>query len=504
MYGNELPHFTDLLSIGGDFWVPKPVPMPEIATKRRPGRPRKNLTLEKEITNSLFTTFSTRDSSSESEEDGNIVVDKGDSSIAPVHPADLLLQDNTDTQAIVDKTSDHSTSMGKPANETQEVKDVTATADRVLNNSSSSWASKLKPSAKGMSLSFLKPSSTVINIDMEDIDSEIAFWQFTLVGSFLGTRHSLSSVQNYAKQFWNHIRVPTVLYFKKGWFYFKFDNEADCLNILHGGPWVFGSSTLILKQWTPDFCSHLDTLKVVPVWTLFTDLDPCFWSPSALSKISSSIGKPLFADPYTTDKTRISFARVLIDIDISQDLPSSVTVNTPFGVKEISVEYEWVPYFCKHCNCIGHSTGKCKKNKILAQATNKQVWRPIPKDSSTAIGETIENVSHSIEKVVENKENVSEIQENADHNFSTLSRLEESCVPQEDSTGPAFTPVKGRSNGSKTSSSEDSIPAVIARSPNQFHALALLPDDAYPETEHNENVKASKTEGGRAPHSDPC
>lgn len=96
----------------------------------------------------------------------------------------------------------------------------------------------------------------------------------------------------------------------------------------------------------PNFCSQIKALKVVPVWTLFTDLDLCFWSPMALRNIASLIGKPLFADPYTTDKSRISFAQVLIDIDLSKDIPSSVQlINTPYGLKTVSIEYEWMPLF---------------------------------------------------------------------------------------------------------------------------------------------------------------
>lgn len=127
---------------------------------------------------------------------------------------------------------------------------------------------------------------------------------------------------------------------------------------------------LILKQWTPDFCFQLDSIKVVHVWTLYIDLDPCFWSFAALSKISSIIGKPLYADRYTTNKTGISFARVLIDIDIAKYIPSSIKINTLFGTKEISVVYEWIPQFCSLNDCIGHLSNMCRKNKKTRTSRN--------------------------------------------------------------------------------------------------------------------------------------
>lgn len=223
-----------------------------------------------------------------------------------------------------------------------------------------SWASKFQPPRKGMSLTFVAPSNQVV-IETDDISSEIDYWKSTLVGSFVGVKPTLTAVKTHVEQLWNHVAKPEVLYYKRGWFYFKFATIEDSHTILHGGPWIMGNSSLILKEWSPDFHDTLDSIKIVPVWIIFPDLDPCFWSVRALSKIASAIGKPLYADPYTTDKSRISFARVLIDLDISLDLKTEVVVTTLFRVKKLAVNYEWMPYYCTHCQKIGHQTSKCKK-----------------------------------------------------------------------------------------------------------------------------------------------
>lgn len=301
--------------------------------------------------------------------DDHVMMDQSLPNIAADPPSLVNLLDN----AVSSKTvSSKTVSDAAPlANVT------TAQPDAV--RAAGSWASKLKPCAKGMPLSFVYSDDSVASIDLDDIETEIKYWDTTLVGSFLGSKHSLSSVHSYVKQFWNNVSCPEVLYLRKGWFYFKFVSKDDCLSVLHGGPWVFGNSTLILKKWTPDFCSQLESVKVVPVWTIFSDLDPCFWSSNALSKIASLIGKPLFADPYTTDKTRISFARVLIDIDVSKDTPSFVTVRSPFGVQNVKVEYEWIPHYCTHCESLGHSVNRCRKKKPHVQT--QQVWRPVQRDT---------------------------------------------------------------------------------------------------------------------------
>lgn len=270
-----------------------------------------------------------------------------------------------------------------------------------------------------------------------------------------------------------------MLYLRRGWYYFKFANEADSHTILHGGPWMFGNSSLILKQWTPDFCAHMDTLKVVPVWTLFTDLDPCFWSPCALSNIASLIGKPLFADPYTMEKSRISFARVLIDIDISKEIPSFVKVNTPYGIKMFTVEYEWMPHFCTHCDTIGHSSGKCRKVKQSDKAgpSVKKIWQPIPKNTPIVTTDVNSEASAKLPAEATGSVAIDSITQPSD----------DSNLQNEDSHG--FKTVKRRS---RSHMKTQSVVPVVHNS-NSFAAL----DFNTSENEHSQSMM----EGGGAPHS---
>ncbi|XP_074304499.1 uncharacterized protein LOC141639227 [Silene latifolia] len=139
-------------------------------------------------------------------------------------------------------------------------------------------------------------------------------------------------------------------------------------NILRGNAWSLSGHSLLLKQWTPLFPTQLDTISKVPVWVLFHNLDPHLWSASALSKIASKIGTPLYADPVTTNKERLSFARVMVEVDLSGPLPDNVVINSPFTGQIIQdVEYEWLPYYCTHCKKLGHEKRFCKQPKQKAK-----------------------------------------------------------------------------------------------------------------------------------------
>ncbi|XP_074270957.1 uncharacterized protein LOC141594871 [Silene latifolia] len=107
----------------------------------------------------------------------------------------------------------------------------------------------------------------------------------------------------------------------------------------------------------------MEKVSVMPIWILFPDLDPYLWSSAVLSKMSSKIGRPMFADIPTTNKEKLSFARVMIEVDIAGHLPLEISLNTPFGPSTQRVEYEWIPHYCQGCEKMGHMLKTCKKKQ---------------------------------------------------------------------------------------------------------------------------------------------
>ncbi|XP_074277354.1 uncharacterized protein LOC141600992 [Silene latifolia] len=183
------------------------------------------------------------------------------------------------------------------------------------------------------------------------------------MGHLIGSKPTLTQVSDFVSKHWASIASPVVQYYKKGWFSFRFTSEAEMNMVLQKGPWKIGSSSLILKHWSPSFSFEMERVSWVPVWVLFHDLDPYLWSSTVLSKMASKIGKPLFADVPTTYKAKLSFARVLIEVDISSSLPVEISLNTPFGPSTQRIEYEWLPFYCSECGKMGHKSNSCKKTR---------------------------------------------------------------------------------------------------------------------------------------------
>ena len=100
----------------------------------------------------------------------------------------------------------------------------------------------------------------------------------------------------------------------------------------------------------------------MPAWVRFPTLPLRCWTPLCLSKLASVIGKPIHCNGPTTNMARLSYARVLIKVDLLRDLSSSVNVILPNGSPLAQqVMYESLPRFCKQCYVLGHTVSTCHK-----------------------------------------------------------------------------------------------------------------------------------------------
>lgn len=66
------------------------------------------------------------------------------------------------------------------------------------------------------------------------------------------------------------------------------------------------------------------------------------------------------------ERTFGHFARVLVDIDLTQDLKFEVLVERKGYAFFVEFEYENLPDFCDYCKTVGHSVAVCRKRKVEA------------------------------------------------------------------------------------------------------------------------------------------
>ncbi|XP_070009748.1 uncharacterized protein [Nicotiana sylvestris] len=173
-------------------------------------------------------------------------------------------------------------------------------------------------------------------------------------------------MEKYIAHAWSRVSIPDLYLHEEGYYIAKFDTIGDLKDILYRGQYTINGRPMILKQWTPDFDIKAEFLMEIPLWITFPNLPMSYWGNKTLSKLSSAIGKPLFADECTTKKSRISYARILVEANVTKKLPTKLTLQEPsWRMFQLQVEYEWKPQYCIDCMKIGHGC-------ILEKRVNKE------------------------------------------------------------------------------------------------------------------------------------
>lgn len=131
--------------------------------------------------------------------------------------------------------------------------------------------------------------------------------------------------------------------------------------MLFVGPYMIARRPIVIKEWVVDFCFEKEILKEIPLWIRLPKLPFNCSSGDSLSRIGSVLGTPICADECTSTQQRISYARLLVEIDITKPLVYTVQIEGDNWQRvEQQVYYEWVPMFCQKCHVVGHI---CKGKK---------------------------------------------------------------------------------------------------------------------------------------------
>jgi hypothetical protein len=212
-----------------------------------------------------------------------------------------------------------------------------------------------------------------VEIEEADIMSEVKFWASSLIMYVLGGDLSMSAVKQFMIRNWNFVKLPDMFYNEEGYFILRFHSSSDKDAVMMQGPYTIRNMPMLLRDWKPDFNLKRDMLRTLPIWVKLPQLPLYLWGIKSLSKIGSAIGNPLVTDECTAHKLRVSYARLLIEVDVTQELPHDITIRDNEGNKMTQVvEYEWKPLFCEKCQKVGHI---CEQNPPKKA---QKMWKPRP------------------------------------------------------------------------------------------------------------------------------
>lgn len=176
-------------------------------------------------------------------------------------------------------------------------------------------------SSNGMQLQFVAPKVVEGRIEIEikdkEVESEIRFWENSLIMYVIGANLSMNAMKNYMTKAWNFVTLPEMYYNDEGFFILKFRKGDDMDEMLMKWPYTIQNMPMIVMEWRHDFSMANDMLWLISILIKLPSFPLPLWGEQSLGKIGSAVGNPLFTDECTTVKLRVSYARLLVEVDVT-------------------------------------------------------------------------------------------------------------------------------------------------------------------------------------------
>ncbi|XP_074318577.1 uncharacterized protein LOC141655393 [Silene latifolia] len=222
-------------------------------------------------------------------------------------------------------------------------------------------------------------SSDMMQLTMDDVQSEINYWSTAVVCYVLGGNPPWELLSGFVNRLWGKYKYDKVSFLPNGAFLVHFPT-LECKNlVLQQGFPMFNNKPLVVKSWTEDCSLTKERVKYVPIWIRLCGLPLKFWGASSLEKLSSLVGKFMRCDTATMEKTRLGYARLMVEVEVGQQFLDSLYFKDEKDCEtSVAIEYEWRPDVCSLCKGIGHVSDICKKPTVSQPTvTQRKVWRPV-------------------------------------------------------------------------------------------------------------------------------
>ncbi|XP_060965179.1 uncharacterized protein LOC115720071 [Cannabis sativa] len=230
------------------------------------------------------------------------------------------------------------------------------------------WA-KLAPKANyvGAKLHFTPPAKhegkVIAKLDLTEIEYESEYWKTAMLCVVMGANPPIKVFEGFARRVWGDLGIEKIARMNNGVTLVKFNDEATRDYVLEAGVVHFDNKPVIMRPWTPEVNS-MKLIKFVSVWVKLPGLGLQYWGTNCLSALVSTIGTPIMVDNITKERSQVKFARVLVEIEIKDEVPAAIEFENEWGVLDtVPVEYEWLPTKCSKCGGLCHRADVCRSNK---------------------------------------------------------------------------------------------------------------------------------------------
>ncbi|CAI0473757.1 unnamed protein product [Linum tenue] len=180
-------------------------------------------------------------------------------------------------------------------------------------------------------------------------------WRSALVVKGLGRRVSYIPLARRLNFLWARNGEIQISDMNNGCFLVRFRSHKDYEGATMGGPWLLGDTYLTVHRWFKGFNPWKTEVTSTMVWAQLPELPIEFINKEAVMKIGEWLGKPVRVDRATELGARGKYARVCIEVNLTQPLISKFKIE---GVTYL-VQYEGLDDLCTDCGTYGKKAGKC-------------------------------------------------------------------------------------------------------------------------------------------------
>ena len=203
----------------------------------------------------------------------------------------------------------------------------------------------------------------------EAVVEGVVLWEGCLVGQFFDKRLPLHVVRSLVERLWGKHEMPEISTTDNRLYIFRFRDRNARDWVIENGPWYFAGRSIILRIWKPGMEMLNVHITSLPIWVKFFNIPLEYWTVTSLGYIASVVGIPLHLDTLIENHSRLSFARICIEVDVNCAFPKAALLDLGNGkYLTIGIEYPWVPQKCSHCKIFGHSHLKCQVVKEMVDS----------------------------------------------------------------------------------------------------------------------------------------
>jgi len=232
-------------------------------------------------------------------------------------------------------------------------------------------------------------TSVRVRISQAEFENGIADCRFNLHGRITlskgDTPYTAQALKLKLNNLWPNLCSWHLIPLGRGYYEFSFSLLEDMRRIWALGVVHIKPGLLRFFHWTKCFSTENQVQTHAQVWVCLMHLPQEYWRKKTLFEIASGLGTPLTIDEATQQRRYGLFARILVDVDLSDKMFESVVIESEGHALSIQVQYEKYPSVCAHCQMLGHSIQNCLK----LGATNQQDVTSISDKAIPATGKVI-------------------------------------------------------------------------------------------------------------------